>query len=443
MDDEPMKTWKLLTLAAALVAAPAAFAEVTGVSGVVLDDKDRPIEGATVTLGARGSNEPTKATTDAKGEYTITVKGRGWKAGPGFLLSIFDPVRKMRLTRTLDLKDGVNRRVDVHLTPATAKAATAKKARPLGPISTYPVDNPGWYVTAGGGVIVVDRDSIGFGRTSDLPGENDVELDPSDSSPALAGTIGFRWNTNQSVQVSFFGASFDESKTVFANAFNVPVIDPTLQLAGPFGFGVNTAFRQEYEAEWRDVNLLYVHRFFDDRNWTLIARGGVAGGWFDQEFRARVDVDNMLMTDLKETVDDSYFGPQVGFEAQYRFCKRFWTTLGFDIGAMFGTAEMNARQSLDDLFGVVGPDGFRVKDSMDYTAFRLGAQAGVGWAPCRWASVQVGFHFGYWSEVPHIKNPSVTADPATGMLPYGPKARLATESLETGAVMGSVTLRFP
>ena len=95
-------SWRSVALAAAicfLLVVAGAFAQIGRFSGIVLDDRSRPLRGATILAeNPRGTPPSVTSTSDAKGEFYFIGLGTGqWKfmiEAPGFLPREFSiPIR--------------------------------------------------------------------------------------------------------------------------------------------------------------------------------------------------------------------------------------------------------------------------------------------------------------------------------------------------------------
>ena len=234
--------------------------------------------------------------------------------------------------------------------------------------------------------------------------------------------------------MNFLGSWNEIAKREVASAYSFPLIDDSASL----GADETAHFKRRYKSDWNELGVDYTHRVFERGPFTVVARGGLAGGWMDQEFNASIVSDSFKVDSVTERVEDAYFGPRLGAELQYRFWENFYAGAGVSVGGVFGWADMGAWQHAET---ALGDQDIALHDSLNYTGARVGTMIGVGWAPRRWIALEVGYRFEYWTDSPYIENPEVTG---LGLAPgrsTGP-AHLDTESLMFHGVTGTVSAKF-
>ena len=431
-----MKYWNWLTTLAVIALAPlVALAEVESVSGTVRNDQGQPVSGSKVRIVNISRVDKAEATTGSQGDYSVDVKGKGWSNAAKYRMEVTSADGQLSVSRNITLADGPNVGKDSRLS-TRAPAAAAGAA-----ISAYPMDNPGWYAGVVGGMQKINRNQIRYGRTDAEAGRLNIDVDPDDEwVPAAGAIIGYQLNKKQALELNYLGSFSEINDNTRAAAINVGPIDPAFLGVWTPTTG-NVLIKQEYESDWHDAALMYRHRLLDRETWNIVGKAGIFGGFVGTDFKSRITTDGIPTDNLDEEVEDKYVGPQIGAEAQFRFCERFWAGVGLNVGGAFGTADLTAKERLFNApFG--GFDDARVKDDVDYISLRAGGTVSVGWSPCDWASLILGYRFEWWSNNPAIDNPGAAIGNSSTLPDLARRAHLITDDMTTQTVTGSVVIKF-
>ena len=109
--------WLVMVILAAAVTAPAALAQTGRIAGRVVDEDDRPVAGATVTVEHQRSSRTAETTTDSQGRFSMI----GFASGTFTSSVSADGYRPN--TATIQVRQGQNGPLEFVLEPALSNLA--------------------------------------------------------------------------------------------------------------------------------------------------------------------------------------------------------------------------------------------------------------------------------------------------------------------------------